>query len=68
LAGPAAFQIDPNDTKHLAAPIIRLCTEEESRDDLIERGFNQVDKFSWEKTATQTLQAYQDAKKAGIKS
>jgi glycosyltransferase involved in cell wall biosynthesis len=61
LAGPAAFQIDPDDTKHMAAPIIRLCTEEESRDDLIERGFNQVEKFSWEKTAAQTLQAYQDA-------
>jgi glycosyltransferase involved in cell wall biosynthesis len=68
LAGPAAFQIDPNDTKHLAAPIIRLCTEEESRDDLIERGFNQVEKFSWEKTATQTLQAYQDAITAKTKS
>lgn len=61
LAGPAAFQLDPNDTKHMAAPIIRLCTEEESRDTMIERGFAQVEKFSWQKTAQETLQAYRDA-------
>jgi glycosyltransferase involved in cell wall biosynthesis len=61
LAGPAAFQLDPNDTKHMAAPIIRLCTEEESNDEMIERGFAQVEKFSWQKTAAETLQAYQDA-------
>ncbi len=63
LAGPAAFQLDPDDTKHMAAPIIRLCTEEESRDEMIERGFNQVEKFSWQKTAQATLQAYRDALK-----
>jgi glycosyltransferase involved in cell wall biosynthesis len=61
LAGAAAFQIDPDDTKHMAAPIIRLCTEEDSRDDLINRGFDQVVKFSWQNTAAQTLQAYRDA-------
>ncbi len=64
LAGPAAFQLDPNDTKQIAAPIIRLCTDEESNDEMIERGFEQVEKFSWRKTAQQTLQAYREA---GIK-
>ncbi len=61
LAGPAAFQVDPDDTKHIAAPIIRLCTEEESRDEMIERGFEQAEKFTWQKTAAATLQAYQEA-------
>ena len=60
LAGPAAFQLGPDDTKHIAASIIRLCTEEESNDEMIERGFAQMEKFSWEKTARQTLQAYRD--------
>jgi glycosyltransferase involved in cell wall biosynthesis len=63
LAGPAAFQVDPNDTKYIAAPLIRLCTEEETNDEMIERGFAQVEKFSWEKTARQTLQAYRDVVK-----
>jgi glycosyltransferase involved in cell wall biosynthesis len=60
LAGPAAFQLDPNDTKHIAAPILRLCTEEGASDEMVERGFRQVEKFSWEKTAAETLQAYWD--------
>jgi glycosyltransferase involved in cell wall biosynthesis len=60
LAGPAAFQLDPGDTKHIAAPILRLCTEEAARDDMLERGFKQVEKFSWAKTAAETLQAYRD--------
>lgn len=61
LAGPAAFQLDPSDTKHIAAPILRLCTEESSNDEMAERGFAQVEKFTWEKTAAETLQAYRDA-------
>lgn len=60
IAGPAAFQLDPDDTKHIAAPIIRLCTEESFNDEMIERGFGQVEKFSWEKTARETLKAYQE--------
>ncbi len=60
LAGPAAFQLDPNDTRHMAAPIIRLCTEESFRAEMIERGFAQVEKFSWAKTAQETLRAYRD--------
>jgi glycosyltransferase involved in cell wall biosynthesis len=63
LAGPAAFQIDPDDTKHMAAPILRLCTEENSNDELVERGFNQVEKFTWNKTAADTLRAYREALK-----
>ncbi|MDX1520358.1 MAG: glycosyltransferase family 1 protein [Anaerolineae bacterium] len=61
LAGPAAFQIDPNDTKHMAAPIIRLCTEEESVDEMAHRGLERVAHFTWEKTAVETLQAYREA-------
>ena len=61
LAGPAAFQLNPDDTKHMAAPIIRLCTEEKFNDEMIERGFEQVEKFSWQKTATETLYAYREA-------
>ncbi len=61
LAGPAAFQLHPHDTKHMAAPIIRLCTEEESQDQMAERGLDQVEKFTWPRTAARTLQAYREA-------
>ncbi|MBN1993426.1 MAG: glycosyltransferase family 4 protein [Anaerolineae bacterium] len=62
LAGPAAFQVDPHDTKHLAAPLIRLCMDEALRREMVERGLAQVKKFSWQKTARQTLDAYRDLK------
>ena len=65
LVGPAAFQLDPGDTKHIAAPIIRLCTEEESVDELVERGLAQVEQFTWQKTAEETLQAYRQALRDG---
>ncbi|MCB0154099.1 MAG: glycosyltransferase family 4 protein, partial [Anaerolineae bacterium] len=60
LAGPAAFQLDPHDTKHMAAPIIRLCTEEASVEEMAQRGLDQVANFTWQKTAQQTLLAYHD--------
>lgn len=60
LAGSAAFQPDPDDTKHIAAPIIRLCTDPETNDEMAARGLERAEQFSWQKTAAETRQAYQD--------
>ncbi|MCB0227148.1 MAG: glycosyltransferase, partial [Anaerolineae bacterium] len=58
LAGAAARQIDPTDVAQLAEALTRLCTEEATRQEIIRRGFEQVEKFTWQKTAAETLQAY----------
>lgn len=60
LAGADAFQIDPDDTRHLASPIIALSIQEDTHNDMANRGYQQAMKFTWEKTARQTWQAYQD--------
>ncbi|MFQ5610510.1 MAG: glycosyltransferase family 4 protein [Anaerolineae bacterium] len=60
LTGPHAFQIDPDDTKHLASPIIALTVQEDTHQEMSERGLWQASQFTWEKAAQQTLQAYQD--------
>jgi len=60
LVGGHAFQIDPDDTKHLASPMIALTIQEDTHNDMANRGYEQAAKFSWAKTAQQTLQAYQD--------
>ena len=60
LVGSDAFQIDPDDTRRLASPIIALTIQEETHNDMAERGYQQALTFTWEKTAAQTLQAYQD--------
>jgi glycosyltransferase involved in cell wall biosynthesis len=60
LVGGHAFQIDPDDTKHLASPMIALTIQEETHTDMANRGYEQAAKFTWEKTARQTLEAYRD--------
>lgn len=53
--GEAAIYVDPEDVDDIAAKIKLLLTEENLRKELIEKGFKQAKKFSWEKTAKETL-------------
>jgi glycosyltransferase involved in cell wall biosynthesis len=61
LAGSAAFQIDPHDTRHLGAAIIALCVQEDLHAQMREKGLAQASRFTWEETARQTLTVYQQA-------
>jgi len=58
LVGSAAFQVDPDDTKGLAAPIISLTIQENTHNEMANKGYQQAMQFTWQKTAAQTLQAY----------
>lgn len=58
LAGAAAFQIDPNDTRRLGAAIIALCVQEDLHAEMREKGLAQAAQFTWDKTARETLAAY----------
>jgi glycosyltransferase involved in cell wall biosynthesis len=58
LAGAAAFQIDPDAPRQLAASIIALCVQENLHDEMHEKGLVQAARFTWEKTARETLTAY----------
>ncbi len=60
LVGADAFQVDPDDTRHLASPIIALAIQEETHTDMAERGYQQALTFTWARTAEQTLTAYRD--------
>ena len=55
VAGDAALLVDPLDVEELAAAMERVLGDESLRAELIERGFEQVSKFSWERCARQTL-------------
>ena len=61
LAGSAAFQIDPHDTRHIGAAIIALCMQEDLHAEMREKGLARAARFTWEETARQTLAAYQQA-------
>jgi glycosyltransferase involved in cell wall biosynthesis len=58
LAGAAAFQIDPDDPRQLSAAIIALCVQEDLRQEMRAKGLAQAARFTWEKTARETLAAY----------
>ncbi len=58
--GDAAIYIDPEDINDLTEKILKLITNEKLRQELIEKGKKQAAKFSWEKTATETLKVLEE--------
>ena len=58
VAGKAAVLVEPLSVESIAAGIKKAV---KNRDELIEKGFEQVKKFSWEKCARETLGVYEEA-------
>jgi glycosyltransferase involved in cell wall biosynthesis len=54
--GDAALYVDPQNVDDIAEKIVLLVTDKKLRDELIEKGRKQVQKFSWEKAAKETLE------------
>jgi glycosyltransferase involved in cell wall biosynthesis len=55
-AGNAAIFVEnPNDFEEISQAIYKVLADENLRKDLIEKGFQQVKKFSWQKCAKETL-------------
>ena len=55
VAGEAALLVDPLDEMGLAAGITRMAEDGELRRELVERGFENVKRFTWERTAEQVM-------------
>ena len=51
--------IDPYDDDFLALNMCSVLTNEDLRDELIEKGIKQAKKFSWDRAAEQTLKVYE---------
>jgi glycosyltransferase involved in cell wall biosynthesis len=56
--GAAAHYFDPTDVKDMAAKVNEVLSTPKLRQKLIENGREQVKKYSWERTAKQTLAVY----------
>ncbi len=61
--GDAALYVDPKDANDISDKIQKLISNKKLRDDMIEKGYKQVKKFSWEKTAEETLKVLEEAAK-----
>lgn len=53
--GDAALYVNPEDTNDIAQKMEMVMNDSQLREDLIKKGHVQVKKFSWEKTAKETL-------------
>jgi glycosyltransferase involved in cell wall biosynthesis len=62
-AGDAALYVDPTDEVGIAEAIVRVLTDSGLRRNLIEKGLRNAKRFSWEKTARQTLDVLESAGK-----
>ena len=60
VAGDAALLIDPLDTESLAQALYQVVTQPELCGRLVEQGFNQAKKFSWQRCAQDTLRVLED--------
>jgi len=60
VVGDAGIMLDPNDVDSFARAIYRVLTNEDLREDMIERGLKRAKKFSWERCAKETLDVYKE--------
>jgi len=54
----SALYFDPLNIEEMAKVFNKILTDQQLRDDLIQKGFKQFSKFSWEKCARETLGIY----------
>ncbi len=58
--GDAALYFDPRNADEISKTIKKVIEDKSLRDEMIRKGYAQVKKFSWEKTARETLKVLQD--------
>lgn len=61
VAGKGALYVDPFDVGSIVAKIKLLLSDEHLRNELIEKGFENIKRFSWNKTAEETTEVYKYA-------
>jgi len=54
VAGNGAILVDPKDADAIAEAVYKLISDESYKNDIIERGYGNVKRFSWEKCAEKT--------------
>ncbi len=61
VAGDGAILVDPNSVDQISLSLSKITHDEDESNLLIKKGFENLDNFSWKKTAVETLKVYQNA-------
>ncbi|GAB4031142.1 MAG: hypothetical protein Fur0012_08070 [Elusimicrobiota bacterium] len=56
VCGDAAYYVNPYDVEDIARGIEKVLNDENLRQDLIRKGFENVKRFSWEKSAQKIIE------------
>ena len=59
VVGNAGILVDPNDIQSIANGLNQVLTNESLASKLVENGFQQVQKFSWQNAAAETLKVFE---------
>ena len=60
ILGPAALYFNPDNKDETKAIVTRVIAEDDMRKSLVNKGYNQVKKYSWDKCAMETAKIYND--------
>lgn len=60
VVGPAACLVDPRSVEDIYRGMLRIVTDSNYRRELVQTGYEQVDKFSWSKAAREYIRAYKE--------
>lgn len=61
IAGEAALLVDPEDVEEIAQAMLRLSRDEDLRRELIAKGHRNLERFSWDRAAEETLAVIRQA-------
>jgi len=60
VAGEGALLIEPSDTDQISETIYKLIKSDKMKKDLVEKGYHNIKRFSWQKCARKTLNLLND--------
>jgi glycosyltransferase involved in cell wall biosynthesis len=60
VGGDASLYFDPQNASDIAEKLDEVISDEKLRAEMVKKGYNQVKKFSWEKTAKETLKVLEE--------
>lgn len=55
VADNAAFLVNPHNPKEIAYGLLKVSTDQKLRENLIKKGYNRIQQFSWQSSAEKTL-------------
>ncbi|VAX31502.1 hypothetical protein MNBD_NITROSPIRAE03-1039 [hydrothermal vent metagenome] len=60
ISGDAALIVDPDNVREMSEAIYRVISDEKLKKTLVRKGYERVRKFTWEKTAQETLKVFRE--------